>query len=1028
MRTKARKLIAAGLSLLLVFLCASCSFQNKEVAMKLFKNRDKISYSSKYYALKDTGTNKAGTWREGMVSGNGEIGFVTSGAPFSDSMIFQNVHFVMPNGGERETPDTAAQLEDIRSAVVAGTPVSDDAGAAGSYSFHPGGALRIISDGSKAKKYIRYTDYETGEVGVNYSDEFGAWERKSFTSMADNAVITRISCLSGAKTTVLLSFDDISTIANFGTGNEVDAQVKTLVDDDASYIAFLGHYPDYENSPLSDSGWLTFTYVLPEGGVAERVTLNREERAPQDVSDAVYGIRVSDAYAVNLITLTRRVENLGSMDDFAGADNYKAIKTAESDASKLQKQYLTDGDFDYEQALKAHDDIYSDQFGAVSLTLEEAKGLNSNEALVGSQKHKKELNASYMLRAYYAGRYAMLCCAGEAGGRSTGLWTGEFNPDWGGVYGTEDLCLQTAAFATANIKSSPVGYASMLLRQAPDWLKNAKATHGFDNAVQAPAMGDGETGLLLDSGTFAPYRYWNAGAALLLRPLYEAVLAFGDLEIPITEDMDLDDLKSVLSVTDQDADDEFLNALADQGHFSLLKHILLPLLVKTANYWVQMADPAYYTDADGGIHHEPGKTSLAAEETYCLLPGYTYNGTPENYGSAVTANTAVDIAACRDTITMLMDVIDLTRLSNSKPEKNANEALRGDAGSINTKDYLNLLSKLPAYQYDAGGSVKPWAVADYRGIGQDNALAHLACAWPFAETRTDSDLWDAGTRTIQASELTETHGGALARRALLAARLKDRSALTQALLTEESRNLRYTSFMTNAATGGRDAYNVSAAIGFTAAVNEGLLYSAPGQVELLPCVPESGFNVGSISGLRTKNNATITLMSWDLRANFVIADVTSDVNQTITFTCPFSSDSQEVELQAGKTTTISLDLDLTPEDLAPASDDAAPAERRDMSALPEDEEQTTEAEETTVADEDEDENEAYAYDYDDDSAEESSDADTSSDDGGYSDYGGSEADDTENDGGSGDSGSDDDSGGDMDTDDDAEADAMDDDE
>ena len=32
-----------------------------------------------------------------MVSGNGLQGFITSGSPYSDTFIFQNMHFIMPN-------------------------------------------------------------------------------------------------------------------------------------------------------------------------------------------------------------------------------------------------------------------------------------------------------------------------------------------------------------------------------------------------------------------------------------------------------------------------------------------------------------------------------------------------------------------------------------------------------------------------------------------------------------------------------------------------------------------------------------------------------------------------------------------------------------------------------------------------------------------------------------------------------------------------------------------------------------------
>ena len=36
-------------------------------------------------------------WREGMVGGNGEEGYVTSGAPYDDTFIIQNMWFNFPS-------------------------------------------------------------------------------------------------------------------------------------------------------------------------------------------------------------------------------------------------------------------------------------------------------------------------------------------------------------------------------------------------------------------------------------------------------------------------------------------------------------------------------------------------------------------------------------------------------------------------------------------------------------------------------------------------------------------------------------------------------------------------------------------------------------------------------------------------------------------------------------------------------------------------------------------------------------------
>lgn len=59
-------------------------------------------------------------WREGMISGNGENGYITSGSPYSDSFIFQYMWFNFPSMDPRVIPkELTAQLPDARQNVLA---------------------------------------------------------------------------------------------------------------------------------------------------------------------------------------------------------------------------------------------------------------------------------------------------------------------------------------------------------------------------------------------------------------------------------------------------------------------------------------------------------------------------------------------------------------------------------------------------------------------------------------------------------------------------------------------------------------------------------------------------------------------------------------------------------------------------------------------------------------------------------------------------------------------------------------------
>ena len=211
--------LAAALAAICV-LCSSCA--SKPKLIDTAANNEKLSYSESYTELSEKRTNKTKAWRRGMVGGNGLEGFITSGSPYSDTIIYQNMHFIMPNINARTCPDTSSELEQVKQSIVKCEDIVDNASYDDVYRFHPGGQLRINSERHRIKDYIRYTDYETAQVGVKYTDKNGTWERTTFTSLADGVTVTKIEKSSkNAPVNITLSYDDISTMANYSEGDEV---------------------------------------------------------------------------------------------------------------------------------------------------------------------------------------------------------------------------------------------------------------------------------------------------------------------------------------------------------------------------------------------------------------------------------------------------------------------------------------------------------------------------------------------------------------------------------------------------------------------------------------------------------------------------------------------------------------------------------------------------------------------------------------------------------------------------------------
>ena len=874
-------------TLLTVFSLVASVFSPIKVYNKIepeFSDSSKASYSELFYEVSEK-NNNTDIWRQGMVSGNGLQGVVTSGAPYSDTLIYQNMHFIMPNRNVRYCPDTSDELETVKQNITAGLDIVDNASYDDVYAFHPGAALRIMQPRQLKVGYARYTDYETAEVGVRYTDIRGSWDRKTFTSQADGVTITKIdSSSTGTKVDLTLSIDNISAFANFGNGSEVDLKYKKLVGDGCEYIGYVAHYPDYENSELKNGGYSTVVYVITEGG-EKKLTEGKTVGDSQYCSDSNPHIEIENADTVYLIAVSDRTHNMGAYSDFEATESYPLVDSLVEKAKSVASKYMNDGSFDYDSALKAHTDIFTPQYNAVTFSLGSSDSKKANEQLVLDQYLKKDISSDLAERMYYAGRYAYLCCAGYSTPRLGGMWTGEWNPGWGSKYTMDaNVNLQTSSMNTGNIESAYIGYASFILRQAPDWEENAFATHGFTDALQAPVNTDGDKAVITETCYPYPFRYWNAGTSWMLQPLYETLMCYGDVQIPLSGEFDLNSLKSVLSVTEDDLTDDEIEAIESRGYLDLRSEILLPMLTKAANYWAQMLTPEYYTDAEGRLHYEEGKTSLADGETFTILPSYSPENNPSNYPSPSAANTAIDIAACRNNLDMLIDV------------------MKSVDSDVDTSKWEYLMSKLPVYMFDETGALKEWATADFDENNLHRHLSHLYCVWPLFETQDNPELAAACIQAIanRASENEASH--ALVHRALIAARLKDAESVTDALLNLMNHWIHYDSLMTNHDYDRNSCYCTDFAIGYLGIINESLVYSDSDSIEILPALPESGFESGRITGLKTRAGITVDELVWNEETAKVT--LTSDTEKTVAVSCGLSDKTVNVTIKAGESVTV----------------------------------------------------------------------------------------------------------------------------
>ncbi len=296
---------------------------------------------------------------------------------------------------------------------------------------------------------------------------------------------------------------------------------------------------------------------------------------------------------------------MGTYEEFRNQTQYDLLDELLNHINGVidKEEYQTDGHFDYDKALAPHAKLHGDQFNAVKFKLDgdEADKLLDNETLINKQKGERDrLNHAFIERAYNAGRYAQLCCAGISAPRLYGMWTGEWQPGWRGIYTLDaNVNIQVSPMNTGNMEDSALGYITFFLRNAPDFEVNAEKIYGMHDAIQVPVNSDGERGILVEYYRDYPFQYWNSGASWTLLPIFEYWQCYGNRQIPLTDMLDYQSLKSVLCVEDGGYTEEEMEAVIAKGYLDLEQDILLPLLTKQANFWEQFLTPEYYIDENG---------------------------------------------------------------------------------------------------------------------------------------------------------------------------------------------------------------------------------------------------------------------------------------------------------------------------------------------------------------------------------------------------------------------------------------------
>ena len=458
-------------------------------------------------------------WEDAFVSGNGRMGAMLFGAPENEVLVANHCRLFLPLGNREIVPDLATYVPELRriireenydEAMKFFRSKAEEQGFPGlipTDPYHPGLFINIRqpADGP-ITGYVRTENFRTGEVTVRWRDNRGEFRRRLFVSRTDNLIVFSLTGPAASE----LSFPPVSP----------DSQTAEAEGWTAEAGSNLIH-----SEQQTTAGWVTYhnVYLKGKGGYDAAVRIISSDKG----RDRLLLIRIvpwktplpqeqSEAWAYS--PDNPDFKRLGIFKPVpATAESSVVAYRATGDAGALLpqlKESLAGLRAGYEELLAPHVLEHAALFDRVALDLGGGTDrMKTTEELLDLAKTKKYLPPALMEKMYDAGRYMLICSAGELLPNLQGIWTGSWKPAWSGDF-TLDTNVQSAmaSACSGNLTELMEGFFRLMESFYPEWRLNAKRIYDcrgvFTNARAS------NTALELHWGNW-PGVFWTAGCGWL---------------------------------------------------------------------------------------------------------------------------------------------------------------------------------------------------------------------------------------------------------------------------------------------------------------------------------------------------------------------------------------------------------------------------------------------------------------------------------------------------------------------------------
>ncbi|CAA6677697.1 Unannotated [Lentimonas sp. CC4] len=437
-------------------------------------------------------------WREGLPSGNGEVGALVYGAVNAERVLF-NHNELWYGGRIADVPDMSGDLEIVRELMLAGKYVE----ANGHYSqkmrgmgfkgtnarYHPAFDMLVTSDTDQMfEDYLRTLDFETGEVVVKWRDGDTRFSRKLFVSIPDDVSVMALTAdKAGAVSgSVTLDIHDLKdSIKKDGSYFDAGFSHKTVVDGD--FIEFC--------ADGSDGGEF--------GGVVRVLNHNGVLSADRET------IRFEDADEVLLMV------------------GFFASEAAATAVPRLKKQ-LAALEGDYATLFARHAPLHRDRFNTVSVNINPTGTSDTPNEYLLLDAYQNPASPELVQRLVDYGRY-LLISSTRAGGNPAnlqGIWNGDYQPPWSGFLGNnENLQMNYWQALPGDLQESMMGFFDYFDSHLDEFRYNAQQLFGCRGIFIPPFMSP-ESGVMRHTSPHVIH--WTDAAGWLASFYYDYYLFTGD--------------------------------------------------------------------------------------------------------------------------------------------------------------------------------------------------------------------------------------------------------------------------------------------------------------------------------------------------------------------------------------------------------------------------------------------------------------------------------------------------------------------